>query len=127
MDQTRGATIARWTYRIAAVYGTVVLSPLYFAAPSMAAAGHPVTQPEFFFGFIGAALCFQILYWLIGGDPERYRALMPLSCVAKLSFAMPCAILFAAGRLEPLTFGLSQVDTVLAIGFAYAWVATRPA
>jgi hypothetical protein len=127
MASASGIARARWIYRIAAIYGIVVLAPLYFAEPMMAQAGNPVTHPEMLYGFVGAALVFQLVYWTISGDPLRYRTLMPLSWLAKLSFAIPCAILFATDRLAPLPFALSQVDTLLTILFFIAWRGTRPA
>ena len=50
------------------------------------------------YGFVFTALAFQGVFWMIGGDPVRYRAAMPWSVAEKLAFGIPCAILFATGR-----------------------------
>ena len=62
---------ARRTFRWAAVYGAIVLTPLLLQ-PTPAGA-----RIEINLGFIGLALVFQGVFWTIGGDPLRYRALMP--------------------------------------------------
>lgn len=127
VTKSTGVGLACRIYRLAAIYGIVVLAPLYFAETLAAGRGTPFTHPETLYGFVGTALAMQIVYWTIGGDPLRYRALMPISVLAKLSFAVPCAILFAQGRLDALPFALSQVDTLLAVAFFWAWRSTRAA
>jgi hypothetical protein len=118
---------ARRIFSIAAIYGVIVLLPVYFAAPRMAKAGHPVIHLELLYGFVGTALCFQLIYWMIGRDPVRYRPLMPITWLAKLSFAIPCAILYATGRLDGTTFTLSMIDFVIALAFFHGWRITRDA
>ena len=109
---------ARRLFRWAAVYGVIVLAPLYLLPA-------PTERTEAYFGFIGGALAFQGVYWIIGGDPLRYRPLMPVGAVAKLSFAIPALTLFALGRLDALTAIPVSVDVLLAAGFVVAWVKTR--
>ncbi|MGJ3648392.1 hypothetical protein ACLB0R_07965 [Sphingomonas sp. GlSt437] len=112
--------LAQAIYRGAAIYGILVLLPVYFAE-RLAPADKPFTHPEMLYGFVGTALAMQLVYWTIGGDPIRYRALMPISVLAKLAFAVPCALLFAAGRLDTLPFALSQIDTLFAGLFFVLW------
>jgi hypothetical protein len=123
----RPARTATRIFRIAAVYGVIVLLPLYFAEPMMTKAGRPVTHPELLYGFVGAALAFQLVYWTIGGNPLRFRPLMPIAVIAKWSFGIPVAILFAGGRVDALTFALSSIDLLISILFLAAWRITRPA
>lgn len=118
---------ARRIFSIAAIYGVIILLPMYFAAPVMAKAGNPVTHLELLYGFVGAALCFQLIYWTIGRDPVRYRPLMPITWLAKASFGIPCAILYATGRLDGFAFALSMVDLLIALAFVHAWRITRGA
>ena len=109
-----GERFARRMFRWAAVYGVIVLAPLYFLPP-------PAERADAYFGFIGSALAFQWVYWIIGGDPVRYRALMPVGVLAKLSFAIPALTLFALGRLDALTAVPVGIDVLLAVGFVVAW------
>lgn len=37
------------------------------------------------------------MFWIIGGDPPRYRALMPVAVAEKLVFGLPALALFAQG------------------------------
>ena len=59
-------------------------------------------------------------HWF-GGDPLRYRALMPVGVLAKLSFAIPALTLFALGRLDAVTAVPVSMDVLLAVGFVVAW------
>jgi hypothetical protein len=112
---------ARWLFRGAAIYGLIVLLPLYFLEKSVATPQELLVHPEYYYGFIGTASAFQLIYWTIGADPGRYRALMPIAVVAKLSFWIPCALLWLAGRTGQSAFLFSCVDLLLAIGFFTAW------
>lgn len=127
MSIDRSIRAAQRIFSIAAIYGVIVLLPMYFAEPMMAKAGRPVTHPELLYGFVGAALAFQLVYWTIGRDPLRFRPLMPIAVIAKWSFGIPVAILFAAGRVDLVTFALSSIDLAIAILFLVAWRITRAA
>ena len=106
---------ARRVFRRAAIYGAIVLTPLYFApAP-------PGARIEINLGFIGLALVFQGVFWIIGGNPRHYRALMPLAVLEKLVFAIPALTLFALGRLEFAVAGFAAIDAALAALFLIAW------
>src|SRR6476469_1968025 len=110
-----GAGFARRVYRGAAIYGAIVLTPLYLIPPPAGA------RVEINLGFLGLALVFQGVFWIIGGDPLRYRALMPLAILEKLVFAIPALTLFALGRLEGVVAGFAAIDVLLAALFAVAW------
>lgn len=117
----------RRIYTVAGIYGLIVLLPLYFTADKLALSGPALTRPEYYYGFVGAACSFQLVYLVIGRDPVRYRPLMPLSVIAKLSFFLPVAILFAAGRIDTPTMALSSIDGLIALAFLWAWRITPPA
>jgi hypothetical protein len=110
----------RWVslwYRGAAIYGIVALLPQYLLP---APAGGEIN----FYGFIGTAAAFQLAFWVIGGDPMRYRPLMPVSVVEKLAFGVPVAILFAQGRVPAGVMLFGAIDLLLGLGFLLAWRAT---
>lgn len=110
----------------ASIYGMIALLPNYFAEPRYAAMGDPISHPELLYGFVGAALALQLIYFTIGRDPQRHRWLMPIAVFAKLSFGVPVAILYALGRTEGLIFFFGLIDLALAAAFAWAWRLTRP-
>lgn len=52
---------------------------------------------------------------------------MPIAGIAKGSFGIPAAILFAIGRVDAVMFTLSSIDLAISILFLVAWRVTRPA
>ncbi|MFM5954177.1 MAG: hypothetical protein ACKOPE_07735 [Novosphingobium sp.] len=102
-------------FRWAAIYGVIVLLPLYFTPL-------PPVMGETFLGFVGLALVFQAVFWVIGGDPVRYRALMPLAVAEKLVFGVPALMLFAQGYpVAPPVAVFAAIDLALGLGFFLAW------
>ena len=78
--------LARITFLIAGIYGLIVLTPLYFLEGTIARqTPPPITHVEFFYGFIGAALAWQVVFLLIARDPARYRLMMLPSILEKIS------------------------------------------
>ncbi|MBS0480653.1 MAG: hypothetical protein JSR96_00575 [Proteobacteria bacterium] len=102
-------------FRWAAIYGVIVLLPLYLTPL-------PPVGGEVFLGFVGLALVFQTVFWIIATDPVRYRALMPAAIAEKLIFAVPCLTLFAQGYpvSRPVAV-FSVIDLLLGLGFFIAW------
>ena len=113
-------TAPRWVaiwFRVAAVYGVVaLLASLTQPAPSLGALTH--------YGFIGTALAFQGVFWIVARDPVRHRPLMLASVAEKAAFTIPAAILLARGTVPPETALFAGIDAVLGIGFLLAWRAT---
>jgi hypothetical protein len=118
----RPVRIARLVFAVAAIYGLVVLLPLFFAEPWLAPAP---SRPEDYYSFLGAASMMQVLYLTIARDPIRYRPLMPIAVLAKLSFFVPVAILRAQGRTSDVTMIFASIDLSIAAAFAYAWLRLR--
>lgn len=102
-------------FRWAAIYGVIVLLPLYFTPL-------PPQGGEVFLGFVGLALVFQTVFWVIGTDPLKYRALMLPAVAEKMIFAIPCLALFAQGYpVNKPVAAFSVVDLLLGLGFFMAW------
>ena len=117
---------AKLIYRIAGIYGLVVLLPLFLAEDLIGRqAPPPITHPEYFYGFLGAATVMQLVYLTIAGDPVRYRPLMPITVLAKWSFSIAVAILYATGRLTAATLPLPAIDFLIGLAFAFAWLRFR--
>lgn len=120
MDSARRTKLI---FRGAAIYGFVVL-PLMLLSPL------PKDRPELLFGFVGLALVFQALFWLIGGDPVRWRALMPFAAAEKIAFGLPALVLSLRGLSSPGLAVFALIDLALALAFLFAWRSTpgeRPA
>jgi hypothetical protein len=109
---------ARWVFAGAGVYGLLVLPPLYLLEPP------DVTHPEFYYGFTGVAVAWQVLFLLLARDPVRYRLLMIPSVLEKAAFGIPAVVLFQQGRTSGLILGFGIVDLVLGVLFTIAFVVT---
>ena len=118
-SQTR---FARRAFTIAAIYGVLVLIPQYFMEERLGRDfPPPITHPEHFYGFIGAALAFQVLFFIIAKDPVRYRAAMIPAILEKLTFVVACIVLYSQGRLAPMILVPAGLDLILAILFAISY------
>jgi hypothetical protein len=101
-------------FRWAAIYGVLVLVPLYLMPL-------PVRGAEVQLGFTGLALVFQWVFWIIGGNPAKYRALMLPAVAEKLVFGVPALVLFALGRAATPVAVFAAIDVLLGLGFWLAW------
>lgn len=121
----------RWIqrlYYLAAAYGFLVLTPQYFLEERLSRDyPPPITHPEYFYGFVGVALAFQIVIAIIGTDPVHYRPLMLAAVAEKLSFGLAAPLLYAAGRIPQVTVVFGTLDLLLGALFALAWWKTRTA
>lgn len=113
---------ARYTFLTAGIYGLIVLLPQYFLENRIGAdAPPPLTHVEFFYGFIGVAVAFQLVFLMIASDPARYRLMILPSIVEKYSFAIAAVVLLAQGRIAPQMFAGAVIDAVLGILFVVSW------
>lgn len=107
------------------VYGLVVLTPMYFLESTLnEVTPPPIVHPEHYYGFVGVALAWQVVFIVISQDPQRYRLLMIPSVLEKLSFGLATWLLFLSGRVpvQPVVGG--TIDLVLALLFVLAFVRT---
>jgi hypothetical protein len=113
---------ARRVFLGAAIYGVLVLLPQYFMEARIGRDfPPPVTHPEHFYGFVGVALAWQVLFVVVARDPVRYRPVMPVAILEKLAFGVAAVVLFSQGRLHPAVLGAGLVDLVLAALFVAAF------
>jgi hypothetical protein len=117
---------ARIVYGIAAAYGFGVLVPLYFLIGKIGRdTPPPITHSEFYYGFVGLALLWQVVFCMIALDPLRYRPIMPVTILEKIVFAVPVLMLFSLGRLPGSSIWPAPVDLLLGALFLAAHVRTR--
>ena len=116
---------ARIIFSVAGIWGILILPPLYLMEQRIGRNSPPaITHPEYFYGFIGVALAFQIVFLIVGRDPVRYRPIMIPSMVEKFSFAIACSILFNAHRIPNQMFAASMIDLLFGILFVAAYIRT---
>lgn len=117
---------AQRVFRYAGIYGLIVLLPQYLielgVGPSISL---PIQRPEHFYGFIGLAVVWQIVFLMIASDVRRFRPLMVPAILEKLVFGIPVLLLFATGRVgtDVLVFG--AIDLLLAVLFVLAFRSTK--
>ena len=124
-NQGRGVAFARRVFTAAAVYGIVVLAPQYFMEERVGRVyPPPITHPEHFYGFVGVALAWQVMFLIIASDPTRYRPAMLAAILEKLAFGVPSIILFSQGRLPGMVLAGGMVDLILGVLFLASYRAT---
>jgi hypothetical protein len=114
---------ARWTFLLAGIWGIVVLAPLYFLE-NFIGTQHPpaITHPEYFYGFIGVGLAWQILFLIVASDPVRYRGVIPAGVIEKFSFALAVYALLAKQRVNASMVVAASIDLLLGVVFIIAFV-----
>ena len=121
-------TFARWTFRVAGILGLLGVVPQYFMETTIGReTPPPITHPEFFYGFTGVVIAWQVAFLIIGHDPLRHRPLMIPSMIEKFSFAIAVWVLFAQGRIAGRMLAAGNFDLILGILFVIAFLRTAPA
>ncbi len=116
---------ARVVFWIAAIYGFAVLVPLYFLESRVGAMSPPaITHPEYFYGFVGIALAWQVMFVIIAREPTRYRLAMLPSILEKLGFGLASLALYLQGRLSLQGWLVATLDLLFAALFVAAFVQT---
>ena len=97
-------TFARRVFQVAGIYGLIVMLPQYFLEQRIGRDAPPaITHPEYFYGFIGVVVAWQLCFLAIARDPVRLRLPVQLDR-ARLSTAHNPQ--FAPNAPEPLTWGI---------------------
>jgi hypothetical protein len=119
------ARFAQRVFLIAGLYGLLVLLPQYFMEQRIGLdAPPPITHPEYFYGFVGVAVAWQLVFLIISRDPVRYRVLMLPAIVEKAAFGIPAIALYMSGRLNAQMLGAGLIDLTLGTLFLIAFVWT---
>jgi hypothetical protein len=112
---------SRYVFAIAGIYGLISLVPMYFLEGQIGRDSPPaITHVEYFYGFLGVGVAWQILFLIVARDPLRLRPIIPAAVVEKFSFGIACWILFFQNRLPPPVLGFACIDLVLGTLFAAA-------
>jgi len=119
---------ARNVFLVAGIYGLIVMLPQYFLEARIGRdAPPPITHPEFFYGFIGVTIAWQVVFLIISRDPQRYRTLMIAGVLEKAVFVIAVAILFAQNRIGGTVLVPAGIDLVLGVLFVISFLKTRDA
>ncbi len=117
---------AKYTFLIAGIYGLIVTIPQYLLETKNGIDYPPaITHPEYYYGFVGVVMAFQIIFLLIGSDPLRYRPLMLVSALfEKFPFVIAVYTLYALGRVYSIMVGLATIDLILGVLFMISYFKT---
>jgi hypothetical protein len=119
---------SRNVFLVAGIYGLIVLLPGYFGEKALAQKMPPaVTHPEFFYGFFGVAVAWQVAFLIIARDPQRFRPIIPAAILEKLTYCVACAVLFILGRIPVIVALGGAGDFVLGTLFTISYFRLRPA
>jgi hypothetical protein len=117
--------LARWVFLLAGISGVVLVVPPFFLEQQTGRDYPPaVTHPEYYYGFFGVTLAWQVLFLVIASDPVRYRAAMLPAMLEKASFAVAIPILYALGRVAGVWLGFAAMDATWLVLFAAAYLRT---
>jgi len=98
-------TFAKYVFWTAAVWGVLLLTPLYFVYDRIGVADQPpITHPGFYYGFLATALAWQALFAAIGSNPQRLAPIMPVAVLEKFGYAITVAALYAQQRMRAGAF-----------------------
>ncbi len=116
---------AKVVYVIAGIWGFLILGPMYFLLDKLGRQDPPaVTHPEFYYGFVGVALVWQVAFFIIATDPARFRPIIIATIFEKFVFVATTLIL---ARHSPITGGQwlgCTADFLLGLLFILAYVKT---
>ncbi len=117
---------AKWAFRIAGTIGLLQIIPLFFYEAQLAVDMPPaLNHPEYYYGFAGVTLAWQVAFLVISGDPLRYRPLMPVAMLEKAGFVLPAFWLYTQGRLPNMLLGAALLDLLYGLSFVAAYLTTR--
>jgi hypothetical protein len=116
---------AKIVFWVAAIWGFLIITPLYFMFNLIAEKDPPpITHPAFFYGFVGVALVWQIAFAFIARDPARFRPLMIPAILEKLVYSIPVIVLVAQKRTNSNDLLFAAIDLTLGIFFVLAYLRT---
>jgi hypothetical protein len=115
--------LSKTVFLFAGIYGLLVLAPGYFTENRFGVQFPPaITHPEFYYGFYGLALSWQIAFLIIATDPVRFRGIIPAAVLEKFTWAGATSILFGTGRLNGSMAVFGLVDLLLGILFVICYM-----
>lgn len=121
MDVLFAQRVFKWS----GIYGLIALAPQYLLEKRIGMdTPPPITHPEYFYGFVGVGLAWQVLFLVISKDPIRYRAAMPAGMLEKVLFGIAALVLYSQGRVYGPTAFFACLDLGLATLFAIAYTKT---
>lgn len=112
-------------FNLAGIWGIVTVLPVYFLEGYIGHHSPPaITHPEFFYGFVGVTLAWQLVFLTIAKDPIRYRACILLAVLEKASYVLAIGALLAIHKIAPAVAVPSISDLTWCLLFVAAYFKT---
>ena len=116
---------AKRVFLIAGIYGLIVVLPMYLLEAKTGRDFPPgITHPEYYYGFIGVTVAWQILFITLSKDPIRYRLMMIPAILEKVSFGLAIIVLFRQERVSIFILAAALVDLCLGVLFVISYLKT---
>lgn len=116
---------AKIVFNTAGIYGLLVLLPHYFLETKIGdGAPPPINHPEYFYGFVGVGIAWQLAFLVIAADPLRYRLLMLPAIAEKWLFTASTATLLLQHRSPVNMIVPVALDFVLGVFFLLSFIKT---
>src|SRR5689334_9359370 len=115
---------ARWVFLLAGASGVLIIAPLYLEGRFFEQYPPAINRPEFYYGFAGVTLAWQLMFLVIAADPVRYRLVMLPAMVEKAGFAFVVPVLYAQQRVEAMWLGAAAMDGTWLVLFVVAYLLT---
>jgi hypothetical protein len=117
---------AKIVFLVAGFYGLLIFTPMYFLENKIGRDTPPaITHPEYFYGFVGVGLAWQMLFLVLSTDPVRYRAMILPSILEKVAWGLALIVLLWQGRLPLSAFAIGSVDWIFGFLFLAAYFTTK--
>jgi hypothetical protein len=118
---------ARFVFWTAGVWGLLIVIPLYFTFNTIGRQDPPaITHPQFYFGFLGVTLAWQVAFFLIAANPDRFRPMIIPALIEKLTYVGTITALLIRRQMSPSESLVAVPDLILTILFAISFAKTRP-
>jgi hypothetical protein len=115
---------ARWVFFLAGASGVLMIAPLSLERRFFQDYPPAINRPEFYYGFAGVTLAWQVMFLVIARDPVRYRLAMLPAMLEKAGFALAIPVLYAQQRVEAMWLGFAAMDGIWLVLFAAAFLLT---
>jgi hypothetical protein len=121
----RKMRFAKIVFLVAGVYGLIVVFPMYFLEHKTGQDfPPPISHPEYYYGFVGLCIAWQLLFLVLSRNPSRYRSMMIPSIIEKAAWFIPVVILFLQQRVSGFILGTAVIDACFGVLFIIAYVMT---
>jgi len=118
---------AKIIFWIAAVWGVLIITPLYFMFDLIGRQDPPpITHPAFYYGFVAAALAWQIGFVVIARDPVRFRLMMIPAVLEKFGYGISLIALYLQHRLHGADVAFGSIDLLFGVLFLVAFARIGP-